>query len=139
VLVHAPERLDGLRIVATPDALDHAFYEGDVVVVQIARDEVFAIGAVTADVPDEYAIIERETAFVGWGLSAQEFERFVSRHVEWPLPSARPALAQGLAAGLPVKLWFDHDRVLLIVSSGLAHEAADRFRLPAFIETGASA
>jgi hypothetical protein len=34
-----------------------------------------------------------------------------------------------------VKLWFDHDRVLLVVSSGFAHEVVERFRLPAFAET----
>jgi hypothetical protein len=140
VHVHAPERLDGLRIVATPEALEHAYYEGDVVVLRIAHDEALVIGAVAAEVPDDHAIVERETAFVGWGLSFVEFDRLIARHIEWQLPGGRPALAQGLAAGLPVKLWFDHDRVLLIVSSGFAHEAATRFHLPEFHdETGARA
>ncbi|MCX6521473.1 MAG: hypothetical protein NTZ21_12490 [Actinobacteria bacterium] len=133
--MHAPERLDGLRVVATPDALDHAWFEGDVVVFRIAHDEVIAFGAVVAEVPDEHAIVERETAFVGWGLSYPEFDDLVARHVEWPLPTERPALAQGMAAGLPVKLWFEHDRVLLVVSSGFAHEVVERFRLPAFAES----
>ncbi len=137
--MHAPERLDGLRVVATPAALEHAYYEGDVVVLHIAHDEVFAIGAVAVEIPDEHAIIERETAFVGWGLSYAEFDRLVARHVEWLLPTNRPALAQGLAAGLPVKLWFDHDRVLLIVSSGFAHEVVERFHLPGFHESGVRA
>ena len=128
--MRAPDRLDGLRVVATPEALDHAWFEGDVVVLRIAADEVLAIGAVFAEVPDEHAIVEPETGFVGWGLTAAEFERHVARHVEWTLPTERPALAQGLAAGMPVKLWFDHDRILLVVSRGLAHEAVDRFRLP---------
>ncbi len=135
--MHAPERLDGLRIVASPEALEHAYYEGDVVVLRIAQDEVFAIGAVAVEVPDEHAIVERETAFVGWGLSTPEFDRLIARHVEWQLPAHRPSLAQGLAAGLPIKLWLEHDGVLLIVSSGFAHEAAARFRLPEFQhETG---
>ena len=43
--MHAPERLDGLRVVATPDALDHAWFEGDVIVFRIAHDEVIAFGA----------------------------------------------------------------------------------------------
>jgi hypothetical protein len=130
--VHAPEALDGLRVVATPDALDHAWFEGDVVVIRIAHDEVFAIGAVAAEITDDHAIVERETAFVGWSLNTDEFARLVARHVEWTLPTQRPALGQGLAAGLPVKLWFEHDRVLLIVSRGFAHEAAERFHLPAW-------
>lgn len=138
--MHAPERLDGLRIVASPEGLEHAYYEGDVVVLRFAHDEAFAIGAVAAEVPDEHAIVERETAFVGWGLTSAEFDRLIARHVEWQLPAHRPSLAQGLAAGMPVKLWFNHDRVLLVVSSGLAHEAAARFGLPEFRhETGTRA
>jgi hypothetical protein len=128
--VRAPERLDGLRIVARPEAIEHAYYEGDVITIRIAPDEVFAVGAVAVEISDEHAIIERETAFVGWGLSDAEFQRHVARHIEWSLPLHRPALAQGLAAAVPIKLWFDYDRVLLISSSGLAHEVAERFGLP---------
>ena len=136
--MRAPERLEGLRVVATPDALDHAWFEGDVTVLRIAADEVLALGAVAAEITDDHAIVERETAFVGWGLSPAEFDAHVARHVEWALPTARPVLAQGLAAGMPVKLWFEHDRVLLLVSSGLVHEAVDRFGVPALVEGGRS-
>jgi len=131
VLVRAPERLWGLRVVSTPDALDHAFYEGDVVVLRIASDEVLAIGAVHAELTDPHAIVEPESTFIGWDLTLQEFEQVVARHVEWPLPTARPALAQGLIAGIPLKLWFEHDRVLLISSNGLVHEVVDRLGVPA--------
>ena len=129
--MRAPERLWGLRVVSTPDALDHAFYEGDVVVLRIASDEALAIGAVHAELTDPYAIVEPESTFVGWDLTPQEFEHVVARHVEWPLPTERPALAQGLVAGMPLKLWFDHDRVLLISSNGLVHEVIDRLGVPA--------
>jgi hypothetical protein len=47
--------------------------------------------------------------------------------LEWPLPDVRPALAQGLAAGLAIKLWLDVDRTLLIVSKSVLHEVAERF------------
>ena len=130
VPVRAPERLDGLRVVATPDALDHAYFTGDVIVLRIAADEVFAIGAVHAEITDQHAIIERETAFVGWGLTIAEFATHIERHIEWALPTHRPALAQGLIANLPLKLWFDHDRVLLISSSGLVHEVVERLGVP---------
>ncbi len=129
--MRAPERLWGLRIVATPDAIEHTAYEGDVVVLRIADDEVVAIGAVAADVPDEHAIVEPESTFVGWDLTPAEFDAVVARHVEWPLPTERPALAQGLVAGMALKLWFDHDRVLVIASNGLVHEAVDRLGVPA--------
>ena len=33
--MRAPERLEGLRVVATPDALDHAWFEGDVTVLRV--------------------------------------------------------------------------------------------------------
>jgi hypothetical protein len=130
VLVRAPEPLDGLRIVATPAALDHAYYEGDVLALRIAADEVFAIGAVHAELSDEHAIVEPETTFVGWTLTAAEFDRHVRHHLEWALPEHRPALAQGYAARVPVKLWLDHDHVLLVVSRGMVHEAVDRLGVP---------
>lgn len=129
--MRAPDPLHGLRIVATPDALDHAWYEGDVLVVRIAPDEAFAIGAVHAELTDPHAIVEPETTFVGWSLSHDEFERHVRHHLEWPLPEHRPALAQGFAARVPIKLWLDHDRVLLIASRGLVHEVAHRLGVPA--------
>ena len=127
----ASERLDGLRIVASPAALDTARYTGATYVWRIAIDEVFAVGAVHAEVDDPYAIIERETAFVAWQLSLAEFQHHVARHIEWTLPTERPALAQGLIAALPLKLWLELDHVLVIASSGLAHEVIDRLGVPA--------
>jgi hypothetical protein len=129
--VRAPERLWALRVVSTPEALDHAHYEGDVIVLRIANDEAIAIGAVHAELTDEHAIVEVESTFVGWDLSLAEFDGIVHRHVEWPLPAERPALAQGLVAGLPLKFWIDHDRVLMISSNGLVHEVVDRLGVPA--------
>ena len=136
--MRASERLYGLRVVASPEALDHARFAGagvagEVTVLRIAADEVLALGAVSADVADPHAIVELETAFVGWQLTPAEFASNVERHVEWPLPVHRPAFVQGLIAGLPLKLWFDddHDRVLVIASSGLAHEVVDRLGVPA--------
>ena len=129
--MHAPESLDGLRIVASPAALDTARYTGATYVWRIAHDEVLAVGAVHAEVDDRYAIIERETAFMAWELSLAEFHAHVERHIEWTLPAERPALTQGLVAALPLKLWLEHDRVLVISSRGLAHEVIDRLGVPA--------
>ncbi len=133
--MHAPERLEGMRIVALPRALDAARYTGagtrGVTVLRIAVDEVLALGAITATVDDPHAIIERETAFVGWDLSHDEFTRLIARHIEWSVPTTRPALAQGLIAALPLKLYFDGDRVLMIASSGLVHEVVARLGVTA--------
>ncbi|MEN9505528.1 MAG: hypothetical protein RI958_1454 [Actinomycetota bacterium] len=124
--MHAPERLWGLRVVSTPEALDAARYTGDVTVLQIAADEVLALDAAHVELDDPYAIIEPESTFVKWTLTYDEFDHHLVRHIEWQLPSARPALAQGLVAGMPVKLWLTDDHVDLIVSNGLVHEAVDR-------------
>lgn len=126
----APERLWGLRIVSTPSALAGARYTGNVTLFAIAADEVIAIGASHVELDDPHAIIEPESTFVSWTLSYDEYEQQVARHIEWPLPAERPVLAQGLAAGMPVKLWLERDRVQLIVSSGLVHEAIHRLGVP---------
>jgi hypothetical protein len=129
--VHAPERLHGLRVVSTPTALDGARITGEALVLRIASDELIAFGASSITVDDPYAIVEAETTFQMWELTPAEFAEHVGRHVEWALPATRPALAQGLVAGVAVKLWLDHDRVLLIASSGLVNEVADRLGVPA--------
>ena len=133
-LPHAVAPFIAIQIAPQRDELPRIGREGAVP----GLDVVLALGAVAAEITDEHAIVERETAFVGWGLSPAEFDAHVARHVEWALPTARPVLAQGLAAGMPVKLWFEHDRVLLLVSSGLVHEAVDRFGVPALVEGGRS-
>lgn len=129
--MHAPERLHGLRVVSTPAALDSARITGEALVLRIASDELIAFGASGIAVDDPFAIVEAETTFQMWELTPAEFAEHVVRHIEWALPAARPALAQGLVAGVAVKLWLDHDRVLLIASSGLVHEVADRLGVPA--------
>jgi hypothetical protein len=143
--VRAPEQLHGVRIVATPAAIDAATAQvtrQGAIVVRIAPDDVLVIGvthlqgdAVRLD--DPHGIVEPESAFVGWWLTPDEVTARVSRHVEWQLPrpqAGRTQLAQGLVAGMPMKLWYsdpnqasgDGPQVLLMVSRGLAHEAQDR-------------
>lgn len=155
-----PEQLHGVRIVAKPAAIDVATAAATrqgAIVIRIAPDDAFMIGvtdmqgsgvqrdavqrdAVQLDavqLDDPHAIVEPESAFVGWWLTADEVLARVARHVEWQLPSLRAGhtqLAQGLVAGIPMKLWFsdpadasaDGPRVLVMVSRGLAHEAQDR-------------
>jgi hypothetical protein len=67
-----------------------------------------------------------EAGFVGWWLTLDELNDAVVPHVDWPLPEDRPALAQGLVAGVPAKLWLAEDRALLLCAAAYAHELVDR-------------
>jgi hypothetical protein len=110
--VPALDRLRGVRVVADPASLDRATWRGDeVTVLRFAPDDAFAVGATAVDLDDEHAIIEDEVGFVGAWLDPDDVEP----HVEWSLPTARPALAQGSIAGVPAKLWLpvDGDAFLL--------------------------
>jgi hypothetical protein len=118
-------------VVATPSALDAATWRPAGIALRVAADETLAIGSSAVDLDDPFAIIEPESAFVGWWLTPDQFSTFVVPHLEWVLPTQRPSLAQGLVAGVPLKLWLEADRVLVITSSGLAHEAVDRLFGPA--------
>ncbi len=123
----ALDRLRGFRVVADPASLDRATWTGaHVTVLRFAPDDAFAIGATGAAIDDEHAIIEAETGFVGTWLDPAE----VAPHTDWPLPTARPALAQGSIAGVPAKLWLpDHGKALLVTAAAHAEELADRLGL----------
>jgi hypothetical protein len=124
--VPALEPLRGLRVVADPAALDRARWQGvDVTVLRFAPDDAFAIGAESIDIDDEHAIVEPEVGFAGGWLTVDTVER----HVEWPLPTERPALAQGFVATVPAKVWLPGDgRVLLLTAAASADELAGRIR-----------
>jgi hypothetical protein len=124
VLVHAPEELHGLRIVAAPDAIDAALAGYAGTVLRIAPDDALVLEPSTIAVDDVHAIVEPEHAFVHWRLSPQEFSE-IARHIEWPLPPVGH-LGQGLIAGVPAKIVIGHDDVLLIASASLAHELMER-------------
>lgn len=122
----ALERLQGVRVVADPAAIDAARWAGDdVTVLRFAPDDVFAIGADGVEVDDEHAIVESEAGFVGAWLPIGDVEH----HLEWPLPSERPALAQGFVATVPAKVWLPDDGdVLLVTAAAYADELAGRLR-----------
>jgi len=122
------EILPGLRVVASPEALDAVPWEARAVVLRFAPDDAFAIGVTDIDVNDAHAIVAEETGFVGVWLTVDEFTEQVIPHVEWPLPEARPALGQGFIAGVPAKLWLTADRALLLCAGSYAHELAERLR-----------
>ena len=121
------EPLTGLRVVAEPAALDAARWSGeDVTVLRLAPDDAFAIDAVGVTVDDQHAIVEPEIGFSGAWVDLGA----VRRHLEWALPTERPALAQGFVATVPARVWLpdDGDRVLLITAAAYADELAGRLR-----------
>jgi len=124
--VPALEPLAGLRVVADPQALDAARWQGDgVIVLRLAPDDAFAIGADTVDIDDEHAIVESEPGFAGAWIAVET----VAHHVEWSLPRERPALAQGAVAQVPARVWLPDDGpALLITAAAYADELASRLR-----------
>ena len=123
----ALDRLDGLRVVADPTALDSARWQGtaDITVLRLAPDDAFAIGATTVDIDDEHAIVESEPGFAGAWLPVEA----IAHHTEWPLPVERPALAQGAVAQVPARVWLpDEGDALLITAAAYADELASRLR-----------
>ena len=122
--MRAPEPLTGIRMVAAPAALDALAWPDGVAALRFAADDLFVLGATTAEVPA--ALVEDERGFVGWWLSIEELHDHLLEHIDWPLPATRPALAQGLIAGVPAKLWLTPDRVLLFTAAAYAHELMER-------------
>lgn len=127
------ERLCGTRIVARPTALDALGADEQAIFMRLAADELLIIGeapevAKVVVIDDPHAIITNETGFAGVWWSAGEALEFLARACEWELPKARPAFAQGMVAGLPVKLWLESDRVLFVTAAPFAADLAERMR-----------
>jgi hypothetical protein len=127
--VRVLERLTATRVVALKAALDAAAWPPGALVVRLAPDEALVAAEVSAAViGDAHAIVERETGFSSVWLEDETARDFLERECDWELPTARPAFAQGMVAGLPVKMWFEHDRVLFVVASPFAADLTERLR-----------
>ena len=123
--MRAPEPLPALRVIAAPEALDDVTVADEHPALRLAPDDMLVIGAASAEIVGENLIVD-EAGFVGWWLTPDEVTMHVLPHVDWPLPTARPALAQGLIAGVPAKLWLAEDRALLLCNAAYAHELMER-------------
>lgn len=121
--MRAPEPLPGTRVVAVSTTLDGLWTDGGAVL-RVSDDEALVIGA-RAVVDDATAVVEDEAGFVGWWLTPDELAG-VAHHIEWTMPQARPALAQGLVAGVPARLWLTDESALLLVPTAYAHELMER-------------
>ena len=125
----ALERLNATRIVALPRAIDTAVWPDDALAFRLAADEVLVTAAEAATaVDDPHAIVEHETGFSFVWLEHVTAVDFLERECDWELPDERPAFAQGLVAGLPLKIWFERERVLFVVASPFAADLTERLR-----------
>ena len=130
----ALEPLRCAHVVADPAAIDDAHWYGVEVVLRLAPDEALGIGEFPdVETFDEHQIEMREigfvweTGFAGCWLDHAELERDVLPHVEWSVPTERPALVQGAVAGVPAKIWLSDDkRVLVLTWAAYAHELSRR-------------
>ena len=111
--------LEATRAAAAPAALDALTadppWPGDALAMRIAADELLVTAPPDFEVAgDPHAIVERETGFSCVWLDAADTAALLDRECDWERPAGRPALAQGEIAGIPVKLWFEARRTLLL-------------------------
>jgi hypothetical protein len=120
-------RMSGTRIVASPASLDNAVFPKRALVFRFASDEVFVTAKVDAKrIADPYAIVVPEQGFSGIWLAKNQADEFLRASCEWELPTMRPAFAQGMVAGLAMKLYFEEKRVLLMVPAPFAQTLLER-------------
>lgn len=120
----APEMLDVIRVVTTPDALDSIASDG--VVLQIAPDEALVLDATDVAVDDEHAITVVDDGHVGVQLSREELEEWCQRQAEWDLPDLVSYFTQGMVAGLAVKIWVNGDTALVLCRTSLSRDLEER-------------
>lgn len=120
-----PEILTAHRVVATPAALDAHVWHKKATILRLAPDEMLIIGS-PPSIDDPAVIVEEEDGFCGVWLDRPEAADWLEREAEWTLPPEESELAQGMAAGLPVKVWPDNDRVLVITRTSLMAELERR-------------
>jgi hypothetical protein len=127
------EAIQGVRVVASPEALDRAVWDPeDVTLVwRFAPDDAFGwrMGSpersVSVDDPD--AIIEPENGYCAAYLMPADVAE-LRRHCEFEWPTERPALVQGNIAGVPAKVWLADfaNGDCLLVAAAYADELASR-------------
>lgn len=123
----ALDRLAGTRVVADPAAIDSIVgaLAPSIVVLRFAPDDAFVIDVTGAVVDDPHAIIEEEHGFVGGWCAIDD----IQQHLEWSLPTERPALTQGSIAGVPAKLYLPEDGRDALVVTAAAYAATLTERL----------
>ncbi|MEZ4659043.1 MAG: glycine cleavage T C-terminal barrel domain-containing protein [Caldilineaceae bacterium] len=115
------------RVVANPAALDAVEWPEENITLRIALDEVLTTAEIdAAAIADPHAIVVTDTGFAGLWSKSERIAPILARHCEWELPRQRPAFAQGMIAGLPVKLWLAEEDVLVLAPTPFAAELEER-------------
>lgn len=129
----ALKRIAATRVVAAPAALDVAQAAGiwptTRIALRFAPDELFVTGVVAPAAIlalDPHAIVVPEGGYAGVWLPVAAALDLLARTCEWAPPTTRPAFAQGMVAGLPLKLWFEPKRVLFLLPAPYAQEFEER-------------
>ncbi len=120
----APEPVVATRIAALPAALDALAFPVAMTALRLASDDLLVLADVSPEVADPDAIVVPDAGWAAVQLEAGVARELLARHTDWPLPAE--GLAQGAAAGVPVKVVVSGDRVLLLVPSAYAAELAER-------------
>lgn len=121
------ERISITRVAAKPSTLDRAGFAAGTIAMRIAPDEMLVVSGPLPDLSgDPHAIIEPDAGFCAMWLPGDDARALLARMCEWELPGSVPAFAQGSVAGLPVKLWFEAQRVLFLVPAPYAHDFEER-------------
>jgi hypothetical protein len=89
-----------------------------------------AVAGVVAGL-DPWALVEPEAGLVAAAVPVALAEWWVANHADWLLDPAHDGLAQGLVAGIPVKVRVAGDRALILVPTGYAAELVERWAEPA--------
>ena len=129
--VHVPafKVFPATRVVANPEAINTANWPINSLVLPLALDEVLVLEKINSDVLDDpHSIIISDTGFTGAWISADVGLEFLERCCEWELPQKRPAFAQGAVADIPVKLWFEEDRILFLTPGPYAIALENRMK-----------
>lgn len=122
----APEPVVATRIAAGAAALDALTLPAGTVALRLAADDLLVLADVAPAVADPDAIVVRDAGWAGAWLDAADAAALLARHADWPLPAA--GLAQGAAAGVPVKVLVAGDRTLLLVPAAFQAELVERLR-----------
>jgi hypothetical protein len=133
-------RAPGIRVVASPEAIDRATWEDagpgadefEPLVLRFAPDEALAVGATGVQLPDPDAIAEPETGYLALMFPVDEFVDVVLPRIEWPPPATRPAFTQGSIAGVPAKLYIDTTGAATVfVLAAYLDDLLSRLQVPA--------
>ncbi len=113
------------RIVAAVGALDGAAYPPDAVIMRTAPDDAMVIGGGAVEVEDPHAIIQQDSGWTGVWVNAEPADAFLRTSCAWAVPD-RPSFAQGMIAGLAIKLWQAKDRTLFVFPTALTADFVER-------------